>query len=83
MNNTIFDDVFRTMVEKIPQLAIPLINEVFQTSYPENGKMEKWKYRDNWNARSFSLRMEKPRMLSLPQWMVPVDLRMLQNHGIW
>ena len=33
MNNTIFDDVFRTMVEKIPQLAVPLINEVFQTSY--------------------------------------------------
>lgn len=36
MNNTIFDDVFRTMVEKIPQLAVPLINEVFQTSYPED-----------------------------------------------
>ena len=35
-NNTIFDDVFRTMIEKIPQLAIPLINEVFQTSYPED-----------------------------------------------
>ena len=37
MNNTIFDDVFRTMVEKIPQLAVPLINEVFHTSYPEAG----------------------------------------------
>ena len=36
MNNTIFDDVFRTMVEKIPQLAVPLINEVFQTSYLED-----------------------------------------------
>ena len=36
MNNTIFDDVFRTMIEKIPQLAIPLINEVFQTSYSED-----------------------------------------------
>ena len=35
-NNTIFDDVFRTMIEKIPQLAIPLINEVFHTSYPED-----------------------------------------------
>ena len=32
MNNTIFDDVFRTMVEKIPRLVIPLINEVFHTS---------------------------------------------------
>ena len=36
MNNTIFDDGFRTMIEKIPQLAIPLINEVFQTSYSED-----------------------------------------------
>ena len=29
MNNTIFDDVFRTMIEKMPYLAVPLINEVF------------------------------------------------------
>ncbi len=36
MNNTIFDDVFRTMVEKIPRLVIPLINEVFHTSYPKD-----------------------------------------------
>ena len=36
MNNTIFDDVFRTMIEKMPYLAVPLINEVFQTSYSEN-----------------------------------------------
>ena len=36
MNNTIFDDVFRTMIEKMPYLAVPLINEVFHTSYPEN-----------------------------------------------
>ena len=27
--NTIFDDVFRTMQEKMPELTIPLINEVF------------------------------------------------------
>ena len=33
-NNTIFDDVFRTMIEKMPELAIPLINEVFGTTYP-------------------------------------------------
>ena len=33
MNNTIFDDVFRTMIEKMPYLAVPLINEVFHTSY--------------------------------------------------
>ena len=36
MSHTIFDDVFRTMVEKLPYLAVPLINEVFKTSYPEN-----------------------------------------------
>ena len=36
MSRTIFDDVFRTMVEKLPYLAVPLINEVFETSYPEN-----------------------------------------------
>ena len=38
MNNTIFDDVFRTMIEKMPYLAVPLINEVFHTSYTEDGK---------------------------------------------
>ena len=31
--NTIFDDVFRTMFEKMPKLVIPVINEVFHTSY--------------------------------------------------
>ena len=39
MNNTIFDDVFRTMIEKMPYLAVPLINEVFHTSYSENVKI--------------------------------------------
>lgn len=33
-NSTIFDDVFRTMVEKLSYLTIPLINEVFYTAYP-------------------------------------------------
>ena len=32
-NNTIFDDVFRTMIEKMPELVIPLINEAFGTTY--------------------------------------------------
>ena len=32
-DNTIFDDVFRTTIEKMPELAIPLINEVFGTDY--------------------------------------------------
>ena len=38
-NNTIFDDVFRTMVERMTYLLVPLINEVFHTSYPENVKI--------------------------------------------
>lgn len=39
-NNTIFDDVFRTLVEKMPQLTIPFINEIFGTNYPEDIEME-------------------------------------------
>ena len=38
-NNTIFDDVFRTMMEKMTYLIVPLINEVFHTSYPEDGEL--------------------------------------------
>ena len=38
-NNTIFDDVFRTKMEKMTYLIVPLINEVFHTSYPENVKI--------------------------------------------
>lgn len=38
--NTIFDDVFRTMVQKMPQLLIPLINEIFQTDYSEREKFK-------------------------------------------
>ena len=38
-NNTVFDDVFRTMVEKMPELAVPLINEIFGTAYPEDIKI--------------------------------------------
>lgn len=28
--------MFRTLLEKMPELAVPLINEVFGTSYPED-----------------------------------------------
>ncbi len=35
-HNTIFDDVFRTMVQKMPQLLIPLINEIFDSNYSED-----------------------------------------------
>jgi len=33
---TVYDDVFRTMLDKMPKLVIPLINEVFSEHYSEN-----------------------------------------------
>lgn len=33
---TVFDNVFRTIVEKMPQLLIGLINEMFQRQYPQD-----------------------------------------------
>lgn len=39
-HSTIFDDVFRTIAQKMPQLLIPLINEVFQTHYNEDEHFE-------------------------------------------
>lgn len=33
-NEKIFDSVFRTMMQKTPQLIVPLVNEVFKRSYP-------------------------------------------------
>ena len=38
-DNTVFDDVYRTMVQKMPTLLPPLINEVFGTNYPENAEI--------------------------------------------
>ena len=35
-HNTIYDDVFRTIVDKMPKLLIPVINEVFHTSYAQD-----------------------------------------------
>ena len=32
-NNTVFDDVFRTLLQDCPELVIPLINELFGTDY--------------------------------------------------
>ena len=40
-HSTIFDDVFRTIAQKMPQLLIPLINEVFHTSYSEEEQFAK------------------------------------------
>ena len=34
-NSTIFDDVLRTIQERLPKLLIPLVNEVFHTSYSQ------------------------------------------------
>ena len=51
MNNTIFDDVFRTMIEKMPYLAVPLINEVFHTSYPEDVKIADYIFRKEEDVR--------------------------------
>ena len=35
-NNTIFDDVIRTIQERHPKLLLPLFNEVFHTSYGDS-----------------------------------------------
>ena len=40
-NTTISDDVLRTIQERRPELLIPLINEVFQTSYPLDTKVNR------------------------------------------
>ena len=36
MTSTIFDDVFRTIIEKMSYLVVPLINEIFGTEYPDD-----------------------------------------------
>ena len=40
VHSTVFDDVFRTIAQKMPQLLIPLINEVFHTNYSEDTDFE-------------------------------------------
>jgi len=42
-DNTVFDSVFRTMVEKTPELVIPLINEAFGRSYPDDVPFEQYR----------------------------------------
>ena len=39
-DNTVFDDVFKTLVTKMPQLLIPFVNEVFGRDYPEDARVE-------------------------------------------
>lgn len=38
-NSSVYDDVLRTIQERHPELLIPLINEVFHTSYAETTKV--------------------------------------------
>lgn len=40
LHNTIYDDVFRTIVDKMPKLLIPVINEVFHTDYSQNEEID-------------------------------------------
>ena len=40
VHSTVFDDVFRTIAQKMPQLLIPLVNEVFHTNYSEDTDFE-------------------------------------------
>lgn len=42
-NSTIFDDVFKTIVEKFPWLLVPMINEIFGTDYAESDLVEEEK----------------------------------------
>ena len=39
-SHTIFDDVYRTMIQKMPELALAVINEAFGTEYTENEPYE-------------------------------------------
>lgn len=37
--NTIFDDTFRTLIEKMPSLVIPFVNEVFGAGHPDDAEV--------------------------------------------
>ena len=41
MSSTVYDDVFRTIVYKMPYLVVPLINEAFGTNYPDDVSIER------------------------------------------
>ncbi len=40
MKRTVFDDVFRTICERMPSLLVPLINESFDTNYSDKTKIK-------------------------------------------
>ena len=37
--NNVFDDVYKTICQKAPELLIPVINEAFGTKYKENASI--------------------------------------------
>ena len=39
MSSTIYDDVFRTLLEKTPRLFIYLVNEVFSENYSSDAEL--------------------------------------------
>ena len=42
-DNTVFDSAFRTMIEKVPEVVIPLINEAFGRDYPLDEPFEQYR----------------------------------------
>ncbi len=42
-SNMVFDDVFRTSLEKIPQLIFPLINEIYGISYSMDATIDQYR----------------------------------------
>lgn len=40
VNNTPFDDAYKTLIEKYPKLIIPVINEQFGRNYAEDEIIE-------------------------------------------
>ena len=42
-SGTIFDDVFRTMIQKLPRLVPAVLNEVFGTDYGPDERMEQFR----------------------------------------
>ena len=38
-SNTPYDDVYRTSINELPQLLIPLVNEVFGESFSDNAQI--------------------------------------------
>ena len=77
-HSTIFDDVFRTIAQKMPQLLIPLINEVFHTSYSEEDHFEQLR---NEHYENLELWSRIPLSGSQPYLSSGVPILKRQNDG--